>query len=1059
MSKLTLGLDLGTNSIGWAVVENNNGDFKLKEKGVRIFQEGVKIEKGVESSKAAERTGYRSARRLKYRRKLRKIETLKVLSEYGFCPKLTEGELDDWRYKKIYPQSDDFRHWWLTDNQDSSLEREAQRKNPYYFRYLAVTKKLDLSEFDDRKKIGRAFYHMAQRRGFLSNRLEGESDGVVTEGINEITEAKGDRTLGQYFYEDLYLKGKLIRNHYTHREEHYLEEFNRICEFQGVAKEIQEKLYKAIFYQRPLKSQKGLIGKCVFEKSKSRCAVSRPEFEEYRMLCFVNNIKIKTPNDEKLRVLTSEERLKVFPMFFRKSKAHFDFDDIAKQLAPKNRYKYYKDRKKKDSDYLFNFSMKTTVSGCPVSARFKELFGTDFISDSFELILNENGQITKKFSDAWHAALTFDSVSKLQSFATTNLGLSEDDADKFSKVKLKQDYASLSLKAIKNILPFLREGLIYSHAVFLGNIKSIFKGYSAEELEDVLENVKVELKRIFRIINNKNDAINIANGFIRKIKSRDLIEDDVDFNEINSAFECILGAKRWNKIDEVRREKIINDVDELLSESKSTKWEFHPLVKKEDMIWDFLRSKYGVVKKKDALYHPSAIDTYESAKRGKDGKLYLGSPMVSAVKNPMAMRALHQLRKVINELIKKDIITPDTSINIEMSRGLLNANERIGVKRWQDDRERKRKEYAKLIQEYFDESGINASPSDDEILKYQLWIEQGEHCLYTGKQIGLSDFLGANPKFDIEHTIPRSLSFDNSQANKTLCCAKFNRDVKKNRIPFELINHEEILHRIEPWRKQIDDLNKLIDKAVRAAKGAADKDQKDRAIQKRHQLSYERNYFQDKCNRLTMKDVPEGFKNSQKVDIGIITKYSRLYLNTLFNKVFTVKGSIVADFRKVWGLQDNYSKKERINHVHHCIDAITMACISKQNYETLAKFYHDWEGLYHAGIDDKPKVKKPWKTFVEDVKKVEEEILVSHYTPDNLPKKAKKALRKRGKIQRDSKGNVIYQKGDSIRGSLHKDTFYGAIERTETNKQKRSGGKSNKICGEKVFGWFRDFCT
>ena len=99
MSKI-LGLDLGTNSIGWAIVETENSkEFKLLEKGVHIFQEGVKIEKGIEGSKAAERTKYRSGRRLKYRRKLRKINTLKVLIENDFCPKLSIQELNDWRYK------------------------------------------------------------------------------------------------------------------------------------------------------------------------------------------------------------------------------------------------------------------------------------------------------------------------------------------------------------------------------------------------------------------------------------------------------------------------------------------------------------------------------------------------------------------------------------------------------------------------------------------------------------------------------------------------------------------------------------------------------------------------------------------------------------------------------------------------------------------------------------------------------------------------------------------------------------------------------------------------
>ena len=60
---------------------------------------------------------------------------------------------------------------------------------------------------------------------------------------------------------------------------------------------------------------------------------------------------------------------------------------------------------------------------------------------------------------------------------------------------------------------------------------------------------------------------------------------------------------------------------------------------------------------------------------------------------------------------------------------------------------------------------------------------------------------------------------------------------------------------------------------------------------------------------------------------------------------------------------------------------------------------------------------------------------MSHYTPDVLPKQSKKKLRKRGKIQYNKKGEPIYLKGDTARGSLHKETFYGAIERRVTNKK------------------------
>ena len=93
--KRILGLDTGTNSLGWAVVDRDeSGQYSLVDKGVVIFQEGVKIEKGVESSKAAERTEHRALRRQYFRRRLRKIEVLKTLVKYDLCPSLTKEDLN-----------------------------------------------------------------------------------------------------------------------------------------------------------------------------------------------------------------------------------------------------------------------------------------------------------------------------------------------------------------------------------------------------------------------------------------------------------------------------------------------------------------------------------------------------------------------------------------------------------------------------------------------------------------------------------------------------------------------------------------------------------------------------------------------------------------------------------------------------------------------------------------------------------------------------------------------------------------------------------------------------
>ncbi|MBI9020054.1 MAG: hypothetical protein JEZ10_02200 [Verrucomicrobia bacterium] len=307
MGKRILGLDLGTNSIGWSVVDDlGRGEFELVKRGVHVFPEGVKIEKGNESSKASERTGYRAARRLKFRRKLRKIETLKVLSKAGFCPPLSEESLKAWQSKKVYPDNPAFREWCRTT--DPKDKDGGVFDNPYYFRWLAATSILNLDDEADRYKLGRAFYHMAQRRGFKSNRLDSTPEketGVVKEDIAELSKKMAGRTLGQYFWEECYRSGEKIRKVHTSRDEHYLSEFNHICEKQELSEELASALHRAIFFQRPLRSQKGLVATCPFEPKKKRSPISHPLFEEFRMLQVLNNIKIKTQDDEQLRLLSA----------------------------------------------------------------------------------------------------------------------------------------------------------------------------------------------------------------------------------------------------------------------------------------------------------------------------------------------------------------------------------------------------------------------------------------------------------------------------------------------------------------------------------------------------------------------------------------------------------------------------------------------------------------------------------------------------------------------------------------------------------------------------------
>ena len=952
MTKI-LGIDTGTNSLGWAIVEKQADEYHLLDKGVNIFQEGVKIEKGIESSKAAERTAHKAARVRNYRIKLRKIRLLRILSDAHLCPPLSKAELSAWRLKKEYPKNELFMQWQSTDDESE--------KTPYAYRHKCLHECLDFSRMTDRYILGRAFYHMIQRRGFLSNRKDQSADdtGKVKENISNLTQEMHDagyEYLGDYFY-SLYNKGEKIRNHYTARNEHYLAEFKAICEKQELDKnlghEVVHQIEKAIFYQRPLKSQKGQVGKCVFEKNKTRCPSSHPMFEEFRMLSFINNIKIQTPNDGALRSLSAEERELIMPLFFRESiikKKQFVFEDIAKKLARREQYGFYKKSTDVEMPYLFNFPMDTSVSGCPVTAALKDIFGENWIDALFETYtLAEGKSRLDVVNDIWHALFFYTDETKLAEFGKNRLQLNDEEAKKFSEISLPSDYASLSLKAICKILPYLRRGLIYSHAVFLGNLCEMMPQYE------------------------------------------------------------------WN-IEEMRNAAIDNVIHEMNQIDSKDARTFEVCIK------EYLKEQYHVSDEKlKKLYHPSMMEMYPRVQRTNNHGVYqLGSPRIDSVRNPMAMRSMFRLRKLVNRLLEEGKIDQDTEIHIEFARELNDANKRNAIAAYTKENQNKNDEARKKIRILFKaETGNDIEPTDVDVLKYVLWEEQGHICLYTGKQIRISDFVGANPKFDIEHTIPRSVGGDSTRMNLTLCDSRFNREIKKTKLPTELSEHDDIMARVNDWREKYESLDGQIRRQKKLSKGATTKDQKDALIRKRHLLELQRDYWRGKYLRFTMESVPDGFSRRQGTDISVISKYARLYLKSLFKHVYTVKGIATSDFRKIWGIQKVYSKKERVNHVHHCIDAIVIACIGLDEYNKLGAYYHDEENHEWYGMS-KAYFKKPWSTFVEDVEKVQDEILVYHYTPDNMPKQGRRRILIDGK--------KVLSKGDAARGSLHNDTYYGAIE-------------------------------
>ncbi len=1188
-NKKILGIDLGTNSIGWAVLEKTGeNNYRLFNKN-NFTQAGVIVFPEVTSSgktKAAERREFRGARKLKYRRKLRKYETLRVLIKENMCP-LEMQDLENWKGQrnefKQYPTSKEFLNWL-----NLKETKTDNTQNVYYFRDYVSRNKLDLNKQRDRYMLGRALYHMAQRRGFKSNRLdqtdlnivqtlkdellevfESEKDnlqssddiqkliteffldkgydisgkksemdddtgkdvwakanyllkialnkkreynnlqkikdaiihklqkteelGKVKTQINNLSDAikkdKNSETLGQYFW-NLYQKNRhdatnKIRGKYTSREEHYLHEFDHIMRKQfpemvderyGYKQQAHQRyngialdLYKAIFFQRPLKSQKGKVALCLLEPGKRRMQKNHYLFEEFRMWQFINHIKIKEQGSKASRFLTVEEKQTIIPLFYR-VKEKFYFDDIAKKLIGKQEYKYYKDSDT-DNFITFNYKKDFKVTGNPISARLKKALGDKW--NQIYKIQNhkkERKQIPVTYNElAWQALLTFEYDYKLRDFAINKLGLNEKNANYFITINLPQGYANLSYKALNNILPWLRKGFIYSHAVFIAKLPEILK-------PEIWENYKDDIiSGISYIVDNHKYINNTINNFIdrnRKKKPENRVQfseqaEDMIKRELLNGLINEYGEDLWEAKSESEKEKIIDFVFETvknqLAKNSFKGGTFYKITPLEDKIKSFLKgeNENGLIycedeEKLGKLYHPSKLDNYQPIV--KDGNLLLPVFKTQSVKNPTLNRAMSQLRKLVNYLLENKIIDKHTRINIEMAREVNSINRREAIQQWQEKQQQKRENAKNRLLEYFNEKCKNGPGckeakqiTDDMILRYLLWEEQREKSIYEGENIGICDTICKGSIYDIDHIVPVTRSWDNSMANKTLARDEFNRKTKGNKLPAELENFNEIKRiAAEIYKKKYEALEKEIKKRISPTLG--DKKRKKLIIQREvNRLDWE--YYKSKYENFTRKTIPDGFKNRQLVETGLISRVAYEYLSCLFknengnSNVSTVTGRATSEFRKAWGIPD----KTRDSHTHHMVDAIIIAAIDKKNYEKLAKAWEQDKKI------NKTKILPPWDNFVADILKLEKEKMVVHINIDNIGKHTVKIKRRRGKPVKKRvqilpeeyrnkvegkdykkvivKGKVyydlpekVYLQGDTARDGLHKQNFYGVIK-------------------------------
>jgi len=443
-----LGLDLGASSIGWALLTARaDGRFLqpdgLVAAGVRIFQAGMEgdLEAGREESRAKGRRDARLARRQTERRARRHRAVYNALRNVGLLPTYSDLEPSSsaGRHQTILRLDQEIRESGRLDGLARTIGVQgAADKLPYVLRAAALDHPLEPHE------LGRALYHLAQRRGFLSNRRSPRRDdeeGVVLSGISQLRDdmaRTGSRTLGEHLSR-IDPHQQRIRARYTARAM-LIEEFEAIWAGQQrfhpsiLTPELKKRIYHRIFHQRSLKSQSDKIGRCELEPKRRRAPWALIAAQRFRLLQSINNLRIR--NDYGVEhELTPEQRQVLIAELDKKKEV--TFDRIRRLL-------------KLSADVTFNLERggEKRLCGNETNAILAKVFGDRW----WEFDVDTRNKIVEDL-------LSIQKAETLERRGREVWGLDAEKARAFANTRLPDGHCRFSRRALAKLLPHLEEGL------------------------------------------------------------------------------------------------------------------------------------------------------------------------------------------------------------------------------------------------------------------------------------------------------------------------------------------------------------------------------------------------------------------------------------------------------------------------------------------------------------------------------------------------------------------------------------------------------------------------
>lgn len=474
-----LGLDLGTASVGWSVMEvdADNQPIRIIKTGVRIFDmmggiNPTDYSAGKNSSPAEVRRMARLHRRQIQRSAHRRTRILILLQKYDLLPK---GEIFDRTGRVQYFADLDatlMQAWFNNHPTDYQWRNHPDTLHvfPYKLRGAAITEPLPPHAF------GRAIYHLAQRRGFKSNRKEeallqaledndkeiatltdeAKELGVVKADIDKLSKSMceaGAATVGQYLSK---LTPSQVRVRGQHTSRAMIEaEFELLWKRQRelyqketadgkypawLKEAAYNKIKTAIFFQRPLRSQKGLVGSCSLEPGQKRATFNCMEAQEFRLLQKLNDLAWFDKEQNRHKISENKTHWSILSKALMEGK-NVSFAEARRLLALPKGSKF---------NFEYDQDKESKLIGHKINARMLDAFGADWFGFS-----------TEKQEVIIHDLASIRSLKLLKQRACDVWGLDESHAKKFARGFIDDAYCDISKSALRKLLPQMRAGESY----------------------------------------------------------------------------------------------------------------------------------------------------------------------------------------------------------------------------------------------------------------------------------------------------------------------------------------------------------------------------------------------------------------------------------------------------------------------------------------------------------------------------------------------------------------------------------------------------------------------